>query len=461
MRDFWQSILDAMKGKEQNYTTGSINRAILLLSIPMMIEMMGEGLFAVIDAYFLGKVSNAAATTAGIVEVVATLIYSIGIGISIAATAVVARRMGENKPEEASKAAMQAIILSVGISVVIGILGVVFAEDILRMMKAEEEVIAVGTNYTRILLGTNVVIMLLFVLNGVFRGAGDAFMAMISLWVANLINIALDPLFIFGIGPFPELGATGAAVATSIGRGIGVAFQLYILFKGSRVIKVAWRHFKLIPGILKKLINVASTGSLQFFIASASWIFLARLVAEFGTDVYAGYFFAIRLILFAILPAWGMANAGATLVGQNLGAKNPERAAKSAWRTSFYNMTFMLIVGIIFASFARPLLEIFTTSEIAIETGVLTMRIICLGYLFFGIGMVLGQAFGGAGDTRTPTLVNFIAFWLLENPLAYFMTKTLGMEVEGVLWAIAISETVLALILVILFRRGKWKTVEV
>ncbi|MEM0995147.1 MAG: MATE family efflux transporter [Bacteroidota bacterium] len=461
MQQFWQTVLSAIKGKEQDYTQGSINRAIFLLSIPMMIEMFGEGLFAIIDAYFLGKVSNAAAATAGIVEVVATLIYSIGIGIGIAATALVARRIGENKPEAASKAAAQTILLSVGVAIILGIVGVVYAEDILRLMKAEEEVIAVGTNYTRILLGTNVVIILLFVLNGVFRGAGDAFMAMISLWVANLINIILDPLFIFGIGPFPEMGATGAAVATSIGRGLGVAFQLYILFDGKRVIRLSLKYFRLIPALLRKIVNVAATGSLQFFISSASWIFLARLVAAFGTDVYAGYFFAIRLVLFAILPAWGMANAAATLVGQNLGAKQADRAATSVWRAAFFNMGFLFLVQVFFFFSAESLIRIFTTSPAAIETGTLTLRIICAGYIFFGLGMVLGQAFGGAGDTRTPTIVNFVCFWLIEIPLAYFLSLQLDWGVRGVLWSIAISETVLAIIFVFLFRRGKWKTVEV
>ncbi|MEM9849605.1 MAG: MATE family efflux transporter [Bacteroidota bacterium] len=461
MQQFWQTVLSAIKGKEQDYTQGSINRAIFLLSIPMMIEMFGEGLFAIIDAYFLGKVSNAAAATAGIVEVVATLIYSIGIGIGIAATALVARRIGENKPEAASKAAAQTILLSVGVAIILGIVGVVYAEDILRLMKAEEEVIAVGTNYTRILLGTNVVIILLFVLNGVFRGAGDAFMAMISLWVANLINIILDPLFIFGIGPFPEMGATGAAVATSIGRGLGVAFQLYILFDGKRVIRLSLKYFRLIPALLRKIVNVAATGSLQFFISSASWIFLARLVAAFGTDVYAGYFFAIRLVLFAILPAWGMANATATLVGQNLGAKQADRAATSVWRAAFFNMGFLFLVQVFFFFSAESLIRIFTTSPAAIETGTLTLRIICAGYIFFGLGMVLGQAFGGAGDTRTPTIVNFVCFWLIEIPLAYFLSLQLDWGVRGVLWSIAISETVLAIIFVFLFRRGKWKTVEV
>lgn len=461
MSTFSQTILDALKGKEHDYTSGSINKAIFLLSIPMMIEMFGEGLFAIIDAYFLSKVSNAAATTAGIVEVVATLIYSIAIGISIAATAMVSRRIGEQKPAEAAKAAVQALLLSVVFGAVLGVLGFIFAEDVLRLMKAEEEVIEVGTNYARILFSTNTVILLLFVLNGIFRGAGDAFMAMISLWVANLLNIILDPLLIFGIGPFPELGATGAAVATSIGRGVGVAFQLYILFRGSRVIKIAWQHIQFIPSIFQKMINIASTGFAQYFIASASWIFLARLVAEFGTDVYAGYFYAVRIILFTFLPAWGVSNAVATLVGQNLGAKQPDRAATSVWRAAFYNMLFLLSISIGFFFFAEPLIRIFTDEPKAVEAGILSLRIFSAGYIFFAYGMILGQAFGGAGDTRTPTIVNLICFWAVEIPLAYFLSKSLGWGLSGVLWAIAGSETLLAIIFIFLFRRGKWKLVEV
>jgi putative MATE family efflux protein len=461
MNNTWKSIVSALKGEEQDYTSGSINKAIFLLSIPMMIEMLGEGLFAIIDAFYLSKVSNAAATTAGIVEVVSTLIYSLAIGLSIAATAVISRRIGENEPEKAAEAAIQAIILSIGLGILIGVVGFLYAEQILRLMGAGEEVIAVGTNYARILFGTNVVIILLFMLNGIFRGAGDAMMAMFSLWVANLLNIILDPLLIFGIGPFPEMGTTGAAVATSIGRGVGVLFQLYILFRGNRVIKIVWQNIKIIPSSIIKLINIASTGFMQYFIASASWIFLSRLVAAFGTDVYAGYFYAIRIILFALLPAWGIANAAATLVGQNLGAKQPERAATSVWRAAYYNMLFLASIAILFFTCAQPIISLFTDVQPAIDSGVLSLRIICLGYIFYAYGMILSQAFGGAGDTRTPTLVNFICFWMLEIPLAYFLSESLEWKITGVLWAISISESLLAVILIFLFRQGKWKLKQV
>lgn len=461
MSNTWKSIVGALKGEEQDYTSGSINKAIFLLSIPMMVEMLGEGLFAIIDAFYLSKISNAAATTAGIVEVVSMLIYSLAIGLSIAATAVISRRIGENETEKASEVAVQAILLSISLGILIGIIGFCYAEQILRLMGAGEDVIAVGTNYARILFGTNVVIILLFVLNGVFRGAGDAMMAMFSLWIANLLNIILDPLLIFGIGPFPEMGTTGAAVATSIGRGIGVVFQLYILFRGSRIIKIVWQNIKIIPSSIIKIINIASTGFMQYFVASASWIFLSRLVAEFGTDVYAGYFYAIRIILFALLPAWGIANAAATLVGQNLGAKQAERAATSVWRAAHYNMLFLASVAIIFFTYAQPIIGLFTDIEPAINSGVLSLRIICLGYVFYAYGMILSQAFGGAGDTRTPTIVNLICFWLLEIPLAYFLSKLLHWEIIGVLWAIVISESLLAIILIFLFRQGKWKLKQV
>ncbi len=461
MSNTWKSIVGALKGEEQDYTSGSINKAIFLLSIPMMIEMLGEGLFAIIDAFYLSKISNAAATTAGIVEVVSMLIYSLAVGLSIAVTAVISRRIGENETEKASEVAVQAILLSISLGILIGIIGFCYAEQILRLMGAGEDVIAVGTNYARILFGTNVVIILLFVLNGVFRGAGDAMMAMFSLWIANLLNIILDPLLIFGIGPFPEMGTTGAALATSIGRGIGVVFQLYILFRGSRIIKIIWRNIKIIPSSIIKIINIASTGFMQYFVASASWIFLSRLVAEFGTDVYAGYFYAIRIILFALLPAWGIANAAATLVGQNLGAKQAERAATSVWRAAHYNMLFLASVAIVFFTYAQPIIGLFTEIEPAINSGVLSLRIICLGYVFYAYGMILSQAFGGAGDTRTPTIVNLICFWLLEIPLAYFLSKLLHWEIIGVLWAIVISESLLAIILIFLFRQGKWKLKQV
>jgi putative MATE family efflux protein len=461
MEKIWQIFREALRGEEKNYTSGSINRAIVLLSIPMILEMVMESLFALVDAFFVAKVSVDAVATVGLTESVVTLVYSVAMGLSMAATAMVARRIGEGKQEEASHAAAQAIFLAMATSAVFGIAGIFFAEDILRLMGGSESLIASGAGYTRIMLGTNIVITFLFLLNGIFRGAGDASLAMRSLWLANGINIVLDPLLIFGIGPFPEMGVQGAAVATVIGRGIGVAFQLYILFKGSGVIKLARRHFRLQWEIIARLSNVAATGAGQFLIASASWIFLMRIIALFGSQAVAGYTIAIRLLIFTILPSWGLANAAATLVGQNLGAGKPDRAETSVWRSAYYNMIFLLSVSVIYFAAAHPLLMFFNDDPVVIEAGVLSIRIICTGYIFFAYGMVLSQAFNGAGDTRTPTIVNLICFWMLEIPLGYILAVSLQWELAGVCAAIAISETVMAIMLIFIFRRGTWKTVEI
>jgi len=461
LREYIQLFKDALSGKEEKFTTGSIRRAIMLLSIPMVIEMIGEGIFALVDAFFVSRISTAAVTTIGLTETVATLIYSLAIGISIAATATVARRVGEEKLKEAAEAGVQAIWLSGFVAFVLALLGVYFADDILWLLSKDEEVVAVGTNYTRLLFGSNIVIVLLFVLNGVFRGAGNASMAMKSLWIANGLNIILDPLLIFGIGFFPEMGLLGAAIATTIGRGVGVLFQLYILFNGGSIIKMSWEHFKIIPETIKKMANVAATGALQFAVASCSWIFVAGVIADLGKDVFAGYTFAIRLIIFAILPAWGIANAAATLVGQNLGAGQPDRAEVSVWKASLYNAVFMGTIGIIFFIFAEPLISIFSTEKIVLETGVLCLRIFCLGNVFYSYGMVMGQAFGGAGDTRTPTIINLVCFWLIEIPLAYFLAIILDYGVLGAMLAIVGAESILAVVAILIFKKGKWKTVEI
>jgi len=460
MSKIFKTIIAAIKGKEKNFTSGSINRAIVYLSIPMILEMVMESLFAVVDVFYVSQVSVDAVSTVGLTESVITIVYSMAIGLSMAATAIVARRIGEKDEEGAARAAVQAIIIGVVLSLVLGIAGYFSAAEILRLMGAGEELIAEGVGYTKIAFATNMVIMLLFLLNAIFRGAGDASLAMASLWVANIINIILDPLFIFGIGPFPELGVTGAAVATSIGRGLGVAFQLFILFRGVSIIKVAARHWKPKWEIMLKMIKVGASGFMQFFISSASWIFLMRIIAIFGSEAIAGYTIAIRMIIFTILPAWGLANAAATLVGQNLGAGQPERAELSVWKAAFYNMLFLLSVSIVFFVFAQPFMTLFTDVPAVIEAGTLSLRIICVGYIFFAYGMVISQAFNGAGDTRTPMFINFFCFWLMEIPLSYFLSVNLGMGLAGVCWAIAGSETALAIIAVIIFRKGKWKEIS-
>ncbi len=452
---------EALNSEEKEYTSGSIRRAIFLLSIPMILEMLMESLFAVVDAYFVGKISVEAVATVGLTESVVMLIYSVAIGLSTAATAVVARRVGAKNKEGANQAAVQAIMIGVVMAIVMGALGSYFAEDILRLMGAEEAVITTGVGYTRIIFGTNIVIILLFLLNGIFRGAGDANMAMRSLWLANGLNIILDPILIFGWGPFPELGVEGAAVATSIGRGAGVLFQLYILFRGLGILKVKVSDFKANWTIIKNLINIAAGGAGQYIIASASWIFLVRIIAQFGSEEVAGYTFGLRLIIFTVMPSWGMANAAATLVGQNLGAKKPERAEASVWQTSLYNAVFLLFISIIYFIWADYFLAFFTDNPKVIEAGVLCIRILCASYVFFSFGMIISQAFNGAGDTRTPTWINFVCFWLVEIPLAYFLALGLEWGPAGAYWAIAVSETLLGIILIIIFRQGKWKKVEV
>ncbi|MCB0578555.1 MAG: MATE family efflux transporter [Phaeodactylibacter sp.] len=461
MRKIFRTITEALNGEEKDLTSGSINRAIALLAIPMILEMAMESLFAVADVFFVSRVSIDAVATVGLTESVVTLAYAVAVGMSMAATAMVARRVGGKKPEEAAVAAAQAILIALGLSLAIGLPGFVFAADILRLMGGSEELVARGAGYTRIILGSNVVIMLLFLLNGIFRGAGDAAIAMRSLWLANGINILLDPLFIFGLGPFPEMGVQGAAVATFLGRGAGVLYQLSILFGKRGVVQLRREHFQVHFRIIRKLAKVASTGAGQFLIGSASWIFLMRIIAHFGSEAVAGYTIAIRLLLFTILPSWGLANAAATLVGQNLGAGQPGRAERSVWQSAWYNMLFLLSVSVVYFVFAYPILGLFNPEAKVLEAGVLSLRIICAGYVFFAYGMVLSQAFNGAGDTRTPTLINLFCFWMLEIPVAYFLAITLGWGLAGVCWAIAGSEAVLAILSIIVFRRGRWKTVEI
>lgn len=427
----------------------------------MVLEMVMESLFAVVDVFFVSKIGVNAVATVGLTESVVTIIYSLAMGLSMAATAMVARRVGEGKYGAAAWSAMQAIYLGLAFSIVLGVLGWIFAEDILRGMGGSEEVVRTGTGYTRIMLGSNVVITMLFLLNGIFRGAGDAALAMRSLWIANGLNIILDPLFIFGWGPFPELGVMGAAVATAIGRGVGVLYQLYILFKGSGLLKIAAHHFLVNWHIIWRLIKVAAGGAGQYFIASASWVFLMRIVSEFGSEVVAGYTIAIRLIIFTILPSWGIANAAATLVGQNLGAGHPERAESSAWKAAFYNMLFLLAVTVVYMAGGPLFISWFSQEPTVVEAGALCLRILSAGYIFFAYGMVISQSFNGAGDTRTPTLINLFCFWMMEIPLGYVLAMKTGLDHTGVYWAITISETTMALICIWLFKKGKWKTVVI
>jgi len=454
---FWSAV----RGDEKNFTTGSINRAIFFLSIPMILEMMMEALFAVVDVFFVSRVSINAVATVGLTESVVTVVYSIAIGLSMATTAMISRRVGENDHENASRAAVQAIIIALTISVFISVLGVIFAEDILLLMGGSRAMISEGLAYTKILFGGNVVIMLLFLLNAIFRGAGDASTAMRALWIANILNIILDPCFIFGWGPFPEMGVAGAAVATNIGRGVGVLFQVYILIKGKVIIRIERRHLKVVGTIVRRLLTVSIGGMGQYVIASASWIFLMRIMAEFGESAVAGYTISIRMIIFAILPAWGMANAASTLVGQNLGAGKPERAEASVWKSAFYTMLFLFLVTLVYFLAAVPMVRFFHPDPEVVRYGVSSLKIICLGYVFFAYGMVISQAFNGAGDTKTPTILNFVCFWLIQIPLAYFAGIVFEIGPTGVFWAISISESILALMCVYFFRKGHWKQVKI
>jgi putative MATE family efflux protein len=457
-------IRSAIRGEELDYTSISLRKAVIMLAIPMILEMMLESVFAVVDLYFVGHLPDAshAIQTVGLTESVLTIIYSLAIGISMAATALVARRVGEKNPEGAARAAMQTIYLSMGVTLVISIMGFIYADDILRLMGAEPATIAMGTDYTRIMMGGSMVIMLLFLINGIFRGAGDASMAMKSLWLANICNIILCPILIRGLGPIPAFGLTGAAMATTIGRGIGVIYQVYHLFKGAGVVKLMARHLKPDWALIKSVVNIASPGTMQFIIASCSWIFLARLVAETGHDeASAGYQTALRVIMFFILPAWGLSNAAATLVGQNLGAKQPERAEKSVIKTAQYNVIFMGLVTIFIFICGEWIVSIFTSDKNVTRYAVQAMMVVSSGYIFYGIGMVMANAFNGAGDTWTPTWINLIGFWLFQIPLAYLLAKTFDMGPLGVFIAVPVAETGIAIAAYILFRRGKWKKVVI
>ncbi len=460
--NIYKLILASLKGEDHDYTQGSIPKAVVLLAIPMMLEMSMESVFALVDIYFVSHLGKHATSTVGLTESVITIVYSLAIGISMAATAMVARRVGEKNMEAAARSGAQAMTLAIIVTVVIGVLGFVFADKILFIMGAEPESIAIGINYTRILMAGSVSIMLLFLINGIFRGAGNAMMAMKSLWLANICNIILCPIFIRGLGPIPAMGVAGAAVATTTGRSIGVAYQLFHLFKGSNALKMLRQYFWPDLHLMKQVVNIALPGVLQFIIGSGSWIILASLVVNTGqSEASAGYQIAIRIVMFFILPAWGMSNAAATLVGQNLGAKNPERAEASVKVTAKYNTLFMLLVSFIFLVTAEPIVAFFTTDPPVARYAVTALRIMASGYLFYGLGMVMMNAFNGAGDTRTPTYINIFGFWLFQIPLAYFLAKTLHWGPLGVFVAVPAAETAMAIASWYVFRKGNWKKVKV
>lgn len=453
----WTSLAEAIRGSQQDYTSGSLNRAIFLLAVPMVLEMVLESLFAVVDVFRVGRLGANAVATVGLTESMLSLVFAVAMGLSLSTTAMVARRIGEQDSTGAAVAAVQAIALGLMVSIVIGAPCLVLAPRLLRWMGSSSEIIAVGSGYARICLGGSGVVLMLSLNNAIFRGAGDAAIAMRLLWLSNIINLFLDPCLIFGLGPFPRLGVTGAAWATLTGRSIGVAYQFYRLLRGTERIRIFADQIRLHLDVMWRLLRVSLTGILQFAIAHTSWIGLVRIVSIFGAAALAGYTIAIRVVIFAILPSWGLSNAAATLVGQNLGAKQPERAEAAVWRTGLYNMLFLGSLGVFFVLFAQPVIRLFTHDPVVVPLGVSCLRIVSYGNIGYAYAMVMLQAFNGAGDTVTPTIVNFFGFWLLEIPLAYWLAIPLNLRSNGAFYAIVIAEASIAVASAILFRRGRWK----
>jgi putative MATE family efflux protein len=454
---YWAAIREAIRGSSQDFTEGSLKRGIVLLAIPMVLEMAMESLFAVVNVFWVARLGSDAMAAVGLTESILMLVYCGAMGLSMAATAMVARRIGEKDPEGAAIAAVQGLLVGVVASVFVAIGGTLLARTLLEIMGASPGVIGVGLQYTAITMASSVSVVLLFLNNGVFRGAGDAAIAMRVLWLANFINLVLDPCFIFGIGPFPELGLTGAAVSTVTGRSIGVLFQLWILFRGNGRVRISARHLRTNWDVMRRLIRVALNGMFQYGVGQTSWMVLVRLVSAFGSAAVAGYTVSIRIILFVILPSWGLSSAAATLVGQNLGAEKPERAERAVWLTGFYNMLFLGAVAVVFIVFPEPIIRIFTDDPAVIPIGVDCLRMVSYGNLAYAYGMVMVQSFNGAGDTFTPTMVNIFGYWLFQIPLAYLLATRSSLGPAGVFAAIPIAETVIAVLGVILFRQGRWK----
>ena len=455
-RGFWSSVREALKGSHQDYTTGNLNRAILLLAIPMVLEMVLESLFAVTDVFWVGRLGANAVATVGITESMLALVFAIGLGVAMSTTAMVARRIGEKDPEGAAIAGVQAVLVGLAISLALGIPAGIYAPELLRAMGASPEIVAGGSGYARIALFGCGAIIMLFLNNAIFRGAGDAAIAMRLLWVSNIINLILDPCLIFGLGPFPRMGVTGAALATFTGRSIGVLYQFYRLLKGTERIHVLWRHIRVHADVMLRLLRVSLTGILQFAIANTSWIVLVRIISLFGAVAVAGYTVAIRIVVFFILPSWGLSNAAATLVGQSLGAKKPERAAKAVWQTGFYNMIFLGTIGVFFFAFATPVVKLFVNDPAVVPIAAAALRTFSCGNIGYAYGMVMLQAFNGAGDTLTPTIVHFFGFWVLELPMAWLLAVPAGLHSQGVFLSIVIAECSIAAASMVLFRRGRW-----
>jgi putative MATE family efflux protein len=453
----WAAVQEAVRGvHHHDYTAGPIGRSLMLLAVPMVLEVALESVFAVVNVFWVGRLGPDAVATVGLTEAMFTLVYALGMGLGIGATAMVARRIGEKNPEGAARAAVQAIALGIMVAIPIAVAGGIFAPDLLRIMGASPELVASGSGYTRVLFAGNFVVLLLFLINAIFRGAGDAAIAMRSLWIANICNLILDPLLIFGIGPFPEMGVTGAAVATTLGRGMGVVYQFWRL-SGAHRFPIHRAHLRLDATLLATLVRLSGSGIFQIMIGMTSWIGLVRIISTFGSATLAGYTVAFRVILFALFPSWGMANAAATMVGQALGAGKPERAEQSVWRAGFYNFWFLGSVGLLFVIFAPWIVRLFTSDPDVIRSGVACLRIVSAGFPFYAYGMVLTNSFNGAGDTWTPTWINLCCFWLWEIPLAWVLAKPMGLGPQGVYIAMAVAFSTLAVVSAVLFRRGRWK----
>ena len=454
---FLSLVKEAIFGTHQDFTAISIDRAILLLAVPMVMEMAMESLFGIVDIFWVAHLGADATATVGITEGMLMIVMSVAIGLSMGTTAVVARRTGERDKDGAAVSAVQSIVLGVGCSLVIFAVFFPLAPRLLGLMGASPGILGVGSLYSRIMLSGSGVILMLFLINGIFRGAGDAAVAMRVLWLANFINLCLDPCFIMGLGPFPKLGVTGAAVSTTIGRSVGILYQVYLLWRGTGHLEMHRRHVRLNLKVMANIVRIAANGVLQFMIATASWVILVRTIQSFGAAATAGYTVAIRIVIFSILPSWGLGSAAATLVGQNLGAKRPDRAEQAVWRAAFFNMIFLGIVSLLFLLFAPRLVGIFSRDPMVIHYGANCLRIISVCYVLYAYGMVIVQAFNGAGDTRTPTLINLVCFWIVQLPLAWLLGKQLALGPNGVYFAILTTEVLLALIAIAVFRRGTWK----
>jgi putative MATE family efflux protein len=457
----WATLREAVRGSRIDYTTAPVGKAVVMLAVPMVMEMAMESVFAVVDVFWVAHLGADAVATVGLTESMLTIIYTVAMGLSIGATALVARRIGEHDPEGAARAAGQSVLLGLIVAAGIALLAAPAAPALLRVMGATPQVIATGSGFTRVMLGGNATVLLLFLLNAVFRGSGDAAIAMRVLWLGNALNILLGPCFIFGIGPFPELGVMGAAVATNIGRGTAVAYQLFTLVRGRGRVRIAARNLRLDLSIMKTVLRLSGSGTVQILIGTASYIGLVRIVSLFGSSAIAGYTIGIRLIIFCLLPAFGISNAAATMVGQNLGAGRPDRAESAVWSAVRYATIFLGVIGVLFIVAARPITGLFTSDPEVQGMAMSCLRTVSLGFVFFGGGMVLTSSFNGAGDTWTPTMINLFVFWLWEIPLAWWLSTHGGFGARGAFIALTVSYSTLAVVSAILFRRGGWKNKRV